>query len=1037
VSGKRTGILAAVVRLSLRFRGIVVVLAAMLMGYGIYSVGHARYDVFPEFTPPQVTIRAEAPGLSCEQVEMLVTTPMERAIAGITEVESFRSKSIAGLSAVTVIFRTDIHIYRVREIVAERLSSMTHPLPAGVTPFVSPLTSSTGTVLQLGLTSESRSLMEVRTMADWTIAPRLLGASGVAQVQIYGGEVRQLQIQVRPDRLVKYNLSIDDVLAAAGRATGIRGAGFIENANQRITLRTEGQSLTPVKLAETVLVHQDGGNVILGDVATVTNAPAPSIGAASINGRPGVILLITGQYGANTLDITSQLDEAVKELQPMLQKEDIVLHTDLFRPARYIHTALHNVERALEMGAILVIAILVLFLFNWRTAAISAVAIPLSLLSSVIVLGYMGLSLDIMTMGGLAVAIGEVVDDAVVDVENILRRLRENRQAQSPKPALAVILNASIEVRGAVLYATLAVVLVFLPVLVLTGVAGRLFSPLGISYIVAVLSSLVVALTVTPALCSLLLRTDSLGIKEPPVARVLKEAYGKILKRVNRHPLVVIAAAAVFVAAGLSALFFLHEEFLPQLREGNAIVHVTTAPGTSLTESLRLGDRISRDLLTFPQAGNVSQKTGRAEEGSSTRGIDSSEIDVTFESAGGQPGAYSAEAVRALLAQYPGVSYEVNTFLKERIGETISGYTASVAVNIFSHDLENLTTTGQSVAMLLQTVPGATDVVMQSRPSSPEVRIEVRRNDLQRWGFDSVTVLDAIRTAYQGSIVARLYDQDRIFDVAVILSPENRRSPHDIGELPIRSASGTYLPLRAVADISQSTGLYTILHNNGRRVQTITCNVQGRDVSNFTAEAQKKISSAKLLPAGTYIEFAGTAQAAAQARNTLLTHSIYAGLGIILLLFIVLRHYRNVLLVLLNLPFALVGCVLILLFSGTLLSLGAMVGFVTVFGITLRNSIMMISHYEHLVSSEGVSWSPQTATRGASERLSPILMTALVTGFGLLPLALTVTVPGREIEGHMAIVILGGLFTSTALNLLVLPPLALRYGRFGGSSIQD
>ncbi|MCL5280808.1 MAG: efflux RND transporter permease subunit [Planctomycetes bacterium] len=1049
-----TGILAAIVRFSLRFRGVIIALAALWAAYAIYSLTKTEYDVFPEFTSPQVSIRLEAPGLSSEQVEMLVTRPVENTIGGVAGIESFRSSSLHGLSAITIVFHTGIDIYRARQMVAERLASMTEPLPTGVTPFLSPLTSSTGTVLQLGLTSKTRSLMDLRTIADWTIKPRLLAAPGVAQVQVYGGQVKQLQIQVRPSQLIKYNLSMDDVLRVGAKATAIRGAGFIETPNQRLTLRMQGQSLTPEGLAQTVLVHHEGANVTLGVVAQVVEAEAPPIGAASVNGQPGVVLLITGQYQANTLDITSQLDQAVADLRPMLQKENIVLYSELFRPATYIHTALRNVEQALGIGAILVAIVLFLFLFNWRTAVISIIAIPLSLLGAVTVLRYFGQSLNTMTMGGLAVAIGEVVDDAVIDVENILRRLRENRHRQNPRPVLRVILDASIEVRSAVVFATFAVVLVFVPVLTLSGVAGRLFAPLGIAYIAAVLTSLVVALTVTPALSSLLLGALGSPVprlrgseesyppkggtpnveKEPPVVRWLKRGYGRILRHVDRHPWAAIGVVVLLIVIGVIVFFFLHTEFLPSLREGNAIVHVNTIPGTSLEESLRLGDLVSRELLKLPDARYVSQKTGRAEEGSSTRGIGSSEIDISFASAGGTPVGYSPGQVRQMLAQFPGITYQVNSFLTERIGETLSGYGAAVVIDIFSQDFEVLQDLGQEVMHLLQQIPGAADVTMAALPTSPEIEIVVRKGDLLRWGFDPVTVLDAVRSAYQGAVVGQIYQGDQVFNVAVFLDPQDRRSINEIQALPLRSPGGTYLPLQQLADIYEAPGRYTILHNTGRRVQTITCNVQGRSVNSFVAQARRDILSSVVLPAGTYVQFAGAAQAQARATEDLEIHSALAGIGIILLLSIVLRNHRNVLLVLLNLPFALVGGVLILLLSGTLLSLGAMVGFITVFGITLRNSIMLISHYEHLVVVEGMSWGPEAATRGASERLAPILMTALVTGLGLLPLVVGTGTAGREIEGPMAIVILGGLVTSTILNLLVLPALTLRYGRFPGRS---
>lgn len=1044
----RAGPLAAIVRFSLRFRGVIIALAVLFVVYAGFSLSQTKYDVFPEFTSPQVSIRLEAPGLSSEQVEMLVTRPVENAVGGVAGIESFRSSSLHGLSAVTIVFHSGIDIYRARQMVAERLASMTEPLPPGVTPFLSPLTSSTGTVLQLGLLSKTRSLMDLRTLADWTIKPRLLAAPGVAQVQIYGGQVKQLQIQVRPQQLLKYDLSLDDVLRVGAKATGIRGAGFIETPNQRLTLRTQGQSLTPAELAQTVLVHHEGANVTLGDVATVTVADAPPIGAASINGNPGVVLLITGQYQANTLDITRQLDQAVADLRPMLQREDIVLYSDLFRPATYIQTALHNVEQALEIGAILVAIVLLLFLFNWRTALISLIAIPLSLVGAVTILRYFGFSLNTMTMGGLAVAIGEVVDDAVIDVENILRRLRENRHRPNPRPTRRVILDASIEVRSAVVFATFAVVLVFIPVLTLSGLAGRLFAPLGIAYIAAVLTSLLVALTVTPALSSLLL--GAFGVprlrgseesyppeggtpnkeKEPPVVRWLKGGYGRLLRHVDRHPWVAIAVVVLLIGIGVLAFFFLHTEFLPTLREGNAIIHVNTIPGTSLEESLRLGDLVSRELLKLPNARFVSQKTGRAEEGSSTRGIGSSEIDISFASADGTPVGYSPEQARQMLAQFPGITYQVNSFLTERIGETLSGYGAAVVVDLFSQNFDVLQNLGQEILHLIQQTPGAVDVTMAALPTSPEIEIVVRPGDLRRWGFDPVTVLDAVRSAYQGAVVGQIYQKDQVFNVAVFLDPRDRRTLNEIRTLPLRSPGGTYLPLQQLADIHETAGRYTILHNSGRRVQTITCNVHGRSVNSFVAQLRREISSTITLPAGTYIQFAGSAQAQAQATRDLEIYSALAGVGIILLLSIVLRNRRNVLLVLLNLPFALVGGVLILWLSGTLLSLGAMVGFITVFGITLRNSIMLISHYEHLVVAEGMTWGPEAAQRGASERLAPILMTALVTGLGLLPLVVGTGTAGREIEGPLALVILGGLVTSTLLNLLVLPTLALRYGRF-------
>ncbi len=1036
MEGGQRGILSAVVRFSLRFSGVIIALAVMLMFYGFYTLSRAKYDVFPEFTPPQVTIRAEAPGFSPEQVELLVTRPVENAIVSVEGIESLRSSSLQGLSAITVRFKADSNIYRARQMVAEGLGRLSGQLPEGVTPFMTPLTSSTSTVMQLGLVSGTRSLMDLRSVADWTVKPRLLAASGVAQVQIYGGEVKQLQIQVLPERLIKYDLSIEDVLAAARKATGIRGAGFIDSRNQRIGLRTEGQSLTPAELSKTVLVHHEDAGVTLGDVAGVTVAPRPPIGAGAINGRPAVVLLVTAQYGTNTLEVTRNLDNAVADLRPALHKEGMEIYPDLFRPADFIHTSIHNVTTSLEIGAVLVVIILFLFLFNLRAAAVSCTAIPLSLVAAITVLERLGFSLNTMTMGGLAIAIGEVVDDAVIDVENILLRLRENRWLETPRPVLQVVLDASIEVRSAVVYATFAVVLVFVPVLTMSGLAGRIFSPLGIAYILAILASLLVALTVTPALCLALLGRRDLTEKGPPVMEWLKRRYRTLLVRVERHPRIVAGGVVIFLLAGLAGLPFLRGEFLPEFREEDFIVHVTMLPGTSLEESLRMGRRVTIELLKLPYVRIVSQKTGKAEKGASTRGINASEIDVNLKPVKGGQAVFSPAEIRKLLARFPGINYSINTFLTERIEESVSGYTASVAVNIFSDDLDILDRKGRQIADVLRNIPGAADIQVQSMPGTPQVAISLRKEALTRWWINAVDVLDAIRTAYQGAVAGQVYDGNRVFDVSVVINPRDRRDVTVIGKLRLRTPGGVYVSLQELADIYETSGRYVILHNDARRIQTVTCNVEGRSVGAFVADAEKQVGTAVSFPAGAYFEFTGTAEARARSGRDLLIHSLLAGAGIILLLSIVLGNYRNVLLVLLNLPFALTGGVLIALAAGGRLSLGSMVGFVTIFGITLRNSIMLLSHYEHLVSVEGMDWGPEAALRGASERLSPILMTALVTAFGLLPLAIGSGTAGREIQGPMAWVILGGLLTSTALNLLVLPALALRYGRFEKKDIE-
>lgn len=1027
----RTGWLAAIVGFSLRYRGVVIALAVLLAGYGLYAFSGAKYDVFPEFAPPQVTIQTEAPGLASEQVEVLVTQPIENAINGVAGVEALRSQSIQGLSVITVTFDSKSDIWRDRQNVNERLAAVATQLPKGVhAPGMSPLTSSTSVVMAIGLTSDKRSLMDLRTLADWTLKLRLLAVPGVAKVAVFGGETKEFQIQVRPERLVKYGLALSDMLDVARRATGTRGAGFIDNANQRIILQTHAQSLSVEQLARTVVRQQGGANLTLADVAEVREAPEPPIGAAQVAGTPGVQLVISEQYGANTLAVTEAVERALAELRPVLEGQQVTLHDDVFRPANFIAIATRNVQHSLVFGAVLVVAVVALFLFNWRTSAIALTAIPLSLLAAVTVLESRGLSLNTMTLGGLAIAIGLLVDDAIIVVENIYRRLRENLHRSAPTPAIDVVLDAALEVRSAVVYATFAIALVFLPVLTMSGLAGRLFAPLAIAYLLATLASLAVAVTITPALCLALLPGSALPEHDPAVAAWLKKKYRVLISGVERHYRVVAASVALLTLAGMAALPFFGGSFLPELKEGHYILHMSAVPGTSLAESLRIGRQVSAELLKLPSVRAVSQRVGRAEKADDTWGTHYSEFDVDLKPLSGEEAEFAQADIRNALAHIPGVSSALKTFLSERVEETLSGYTAAIVVNIYGNDLDTLDAEAQRVAQTLGQVPGAAEVQVQSPPGAPELGIRVRPEALARWGIDAVDVLDAVETAFQGSVVGQIYDGNRVFNVSVILPPAARRNIADVRALPLRNAAGAFVRLDQLADVYATSGRYVVLHNGARRVQTITCNVAGRDVASFVADAKKKLAANVRLSPGSYVEFGGAAEAQAASVRDLIMHSFIAAVAIVLLLWIVLRRLRNLALVLLNLPFALVGGVLAVFATGGGISLGSMVGFVTLFGITLRNSMMLLSHYETLVNGEGMAWGPEAAVRGAMERLTPILMTALATALGLLPLAIGTGDPGREIEGPMALVILGGLFTSTALNLLVMPSLAVRYGRF-------
>lgn len=1024
---------AAIIAFAIRFRGIVIALACILFAYGVYALGRAKYDVFPEFAPPQVSIQTEAVGLTPEQVEVLVTRPIENAVSGAPGVQTLRSSSIQGVSVVTVFFDSSSDIYRNREIVAERLAAAAHELPQGTAlPIMTPLTSSTSRTLVIGLTTRTRSLMELRSAADFIVRLRLLAVPGVASVTVFGGDKRSIQIQVHPDELIRYDLTLSDVLAAARRATGVRGAGFVDTENQRIVFQTEGQSRTADDIAHTVLVSRGAATVVLGDVASVVDAPEPPIGGAEIQGGPGVILNVAEQYAADTIEVTRKLEAALEELRPGLLADGITIEPDLFRPANFITTATSNVRDSLVLGGVLVIVVLFLFLFDLRTAAISCTAIPLSLLAATIVLERLGVSLNTMTLGGLAIAIGVVVDDAVIDVENIVRRLRENARLEEPRRFALVVLDATLEVRSAVVYATFAVILVIVPIMMLSGLTGRLFAPLGLAYALAVLASLAVALTVTPALAVTLL-PGRVPPRDPPVVRFARAGYELLLRRLALRPRAVIAAALVCTIASCAALPFFSGEFIPELKEGHFVAHVSAVPGTSLEQSLRIGARIADAVRQLPAVRSVAQRAGRAEQSSEdTWGPHYSEFEVDLRPGLSGDEADKTEAVlRRTFSGFVGVSASVMTFLTERIEETLSGYTAAVAISVIGNDLDVLDQKAQEIAAVLGQVGGATDIAMQSPLGLPQLTIRLRKPDLERWGFDAVDVLDLIRTAYQGDVVGQTYEGNQVFDVVTILDAASRKNIGKIADLPLHSPRGFYVLLKEIADIQEVSGRYQIQHEGARRAQTVTANVAGMDVPSFVRAAKALIAAKVQLPSGTYVQFAGTAEAQSRSQRDLAFNSLMAGVGVVLLLSVVTRNWRNLLLILTNLPFALVGGVLAVFVTGGLLSLGGMVGFVTLFGITLRNSILMVAHYEHLVGTEGTHWDLDAAVKGATDRLIPILMTSIVTGLGILPLALGRGDPGREIQGPMAVVILGGLLSSMALNLMVLPTLALRYGYFG------
>ncbi len=1033
--------IAAIIRWSLRFPLVVCALAAMLAVYGVLVLARAKYDVFPEFVPPQAAVQTEAPGLVAEQVELLVTLPIEQAISGASGVQAVRSETISGLSVVTVVFQENVDPYRARQIVAEALGQVTSRLPLGVKPpKLEPLTSSTMDLLKLGFVSERVSPMQLRDLVQWTIRPRLLAVPGVARATLYGGDERQLQVQVEPRELNARDLAFSDIVAAVRSATGVRGGGFIETANQRVLIESRGQTLDAAALGAAVVPALAAAPAAgaaaataatplrLRDFATVTDGVAPKFGDALIMGKPGVLLNLSSQYGANTLIVTRAIEAALAELAPALRARGVRLYAGLHRPANFIENALAGIRLDVVLGAVLITLVLFLFLRDLRSVVVAFVSIPLALLAAVIAVDAFGWTINTMTLGGLAVALGVVVDDAIIGVENIVRRLRGTHAHGSE--AREIIQKASVEVRAPVVYATFVVVLVLAPMLLLSGLQGSFFGPLAASFSLATLASLVVALTVTPA-AALLLLTRTEPHAEAAWLTRLKDRHESLLSRWSAFPRRVIIASAIVTLLAAAALPFFGSELMPPFREGHFVVQALATPGTSLTAMKTLGARVAGDLVAIPGIVTVEQTMGRAESGEDTWEPNRSEFHIELKHMSGRAEGAIQAAIRAALQHYPSLRTEVLTFLGDRLSESLSGETAPVAVNVFGPDLDELDRVAYEIAAVARTVPGASDVQVQAPSGAPFLRVDLKPERLGQYGFTAADVLDTVETAYEGTTAAQVYDANKVIDLTVRLPPAERIDPEAIGQLLVRTASGVTVPLKELATLSLTEGRTGIMHEGARRRQVVTLNPTTSDIGGFVAKLENAVARRVKLPPTVYLQFAGAASGQRQARRELLVHSALAALGIMLLLSVAFRDARSVTLILATTPFALVGGVLAVALTGATLSIGSLVGFVTLFGIAARNAILLIAHVGHLVTLEGAQWSLPTVLRGTRERLVPILMTALVTALGLLPLALGSGEAGREVQGPMASVILGGLATSTLMTLLVLPVLIWRFGPLG------
>jgi CzcA family heavy metal efflux pump len=1014
------------VSLSLHLRVVVVALAILLMIVGIRVVPSTPLDVFPEFAPPLVEIQTEAPGLSTTEVESLVTVPLENALNGTAKLKTLRSKSVLGLSSVVLIFQEGADLMLSRQLVQERLALVAGRLPAVAKPpvILSPL-SSTSRVLKIGLSSKRLSQMELTTLARWTIRPRLMAIPGVANVAIWGERDRQLQVLVDPDRLSGHNVALDDVVRVTRDSVLPAAGGFLDTPNQRLAITHLSPVTTPQDLARIPVAFRNGAALRLGQVADVVEGFPPPIGDAVINDGPGLLLIVEKQPEGNTLEVTRNVEATLEALKPGLK--DVEIDSTIFRPATFIEVALNNLNRALLIGCILVVAVLAVFLFEWRTMLISLLAIPLSLLSAALVLHYRGYSINTMVIAGLVIALGEVVDDAIIDVENIMRRLRINRTLAQPESAFRVVLGASIEVRSAIVFATLIVVMVFVPVYFLEGLSGSFFRPLAVSYVLAVLASLGVALTLTPALSLMLLpRAAETSRTEPPLTRVLKRGYRALLPGLVRRPAWAATVCVAVLLITLASIPFLGEEFLPDFKETDFLMHWVEKPGSSIEAMQRITINVSKELRSIPGVRNFGAHIGRAEVADEVVGPNFTELWISIDPS--VPYGPTVARIKEVVDGYPGLYRDVLTYLKERIKEVLTGSGASIVVRIFGSDLQVLRAKAEEAGKVMGAIPGVANLKVEPQVLVPQLEIRVRDEAAQRFGLTPGDVRRAATTLIKGLKVGELYEAQQISDVVVWGAPAVRSDVGALRRMRINVPTGGDVLFNDVADIRIVPMPNVVQREGASRRIDVTCDISSnRDLGSVAREIESKVGALSF-SRGYHPEFLGEYAARQESRNRLLAFAALSLLGIVLLLYTDFRLPRLVLLVLVSLPFALVGGVMATFMTGGVLSLGSLVGFVTVLGIAARNGIMLVSHYRHLETAEGQTFGSDLVVRGSEERLAPILMTALATGLALLPIVLGGDKPGHEIEHPLAVVILGGLVTSTVLNLFLMPALYLRFG---------
>ncbi|WP_348814013.1 efflux RND transporter permease subunit [Flavobacterium maritimum] len=1012
-----------IIKFSLHNRFFVVIASVLLLIFGSVVASKMEVDVFPDLTAPTVVVLTEAHGMAPEEVEKLVTFPIETSVNGATNVRRVRSSSSAGISIVWVEFEWNTDIYKARQIVNEKITAVAEKLPQGVgNPTMGPQSSIMGEIMLVSVTADKTSQIDLRTIADWTIRPRLLATGGVSQVVVIGGEYKQYQILASPQKMNYYNISLTELLKASEEANGNSSGGFMNEYSNEYIVKGIGRTNEIEALGKSVIKMQNGNPIKIEDVAEIKIGASLKIGDGSLKGEPAVIMTVMKQPSTNTLELTETIDASIADIQKNLPK-DVHINTKIFRQADFINASISNIQKTLLEGTAFVIIILFLFLMNWRATFISLLAIPISLIVAILTLKWLGFTINTMSLGGMAIAIGDLVDDAIIDVENVFKRLKENalKPEAERKDKLTVIFDGSFEIRSSVINATFIIIVAFLPLFFLSGMEGKLLAPLGIAFIVALFASLIVSITLTPVLASYLLTNDKMLLKqhkESWLVEHLQRIYSNALnKAMEMKKAILIIAGGLFLIS-LLVMSQLGRSFLPEFNEGSLVISAVSLPGISLEESNKIGTQVEKVLLSVPEIKITTRRTGRAELDEHAQGVNAAEIDAPFTLEERSREEFMAD-VREKLAGVTGANITIGQPIGHRIDHMLSGTRANIAIKIFGNDLNKLFTLSNEIKVKIQNVEGLVDLSVEQQVEIPQIQIKAKREILNQYGISIGQFNEFVDVAFAGEKVSEIYEGNKTFDLMLRFDDANKGKIENIKNAMIDTYDGKKIPLYYVADIVSTSGPNTINRENVQRKTVVSANVSGRDQKSVVADIQKIINEKVKLPEEYYIEYGGQFEAEAEASKTLVLTSLISLLVIFLILYQEFKKVKTASIILLNLPLALIGGVFSIYFTSGILSIPAIIGFITLFGVATRNGILLVSHYETL-EKEGLSLY-ETVIQGSKDRLSPILMTALTAGLALIPLAIASDLPGNEIQSPMAKVILGGLLTSTLLNIFIVP----------------